>query len=251
LLDVRRGEHVSLNLAMLADVTIEPVDALVRLFARRVADASKRAIEERGRFSMAVPGGSAAEILLPSLVGASIDWGKVDVFWVDERMVPADDPESNFRIAKAAWLDPASIPPERTHRLRGEDPLPAAEADYARILRERLGEPARIDFVVLGMGADGHVASLFPGHRLLRAWDRDVATLDDAPKPPSSRMTLTLRALNAARSVVLFATGEAKADAIAEVLGNEDCELPAALATMGAGHVSFLLDPAAAGKRPR
>jgi 6-phosphogluconolactonase len=101
------------------------------------------------------------------------------------------------------------------------------------------------------MGPDGHVASLFPGHRLLRAWDREVAVLDDAPKPPRSRMTLTFKALTAARRVVVFATGAAKAGAISDALSNDESELPVALATMGSAPVTFLLDPDAASKWTR
>jgi 6-phosphogluconolactonase len=130
--------------------------------------------------------------------------------------------------------------------MHGEDPDRGATAAYAQVLREQLGEPARIDLVVLGMGPDGHVASLFPGHRLLRAWDRDVAFLRDSPKPPPGRMTLTLRALTAARRIVVFATGAAKAGAIAEVLSDNESELPLALATMGDSQVTYLLDPEAA-----
>jgi 6-phosphogluconolactonase len=235
---------------MPADVAIRPVEELVREFVKLVEDAAQRAIAERGSFSMAVPGGSAAEILLPALVGSSIDWAKVEVFWVDERMVPPGDVDSNFRLARAGWLDAVSIPAERIHRMLGEELSPVAEGDYARVLGDRLGDPARIDLVLLGMGGDGHVASLFPGHRLLRAWDREVATLDDAPKPPAGRMTLTLKTLTAARTIVVFATGEAKADAIRDAIANEDSELPVALATMGDSAVTFLLDPAAASKLP-
>ena len=135
--------------------------------------------------------------------------------------------------------------------MHGEDPAPAASERYARLLREHLGEPARIDLVLLGSGEDGHVASLFPGHRLLRTWDRDVAALDDAPKPPARRTTLTLRALTAARRIVVFAAGMAKAGAVGDALGNDESELPVALATMGDGAVTFLLDPAAASKVAR
>jgi 6-phosphogluconolactonase len=235
---------------MPADVAIRPVEELAREFVKLVEDEARRAIAERGSFSMAVPGGSAAEILLPSLVGSPIEWAEVEVFWVDERMVPPGDVDSNFRLARTGWLDAVSIPKERIHRMRGEDPPSVAEAAYARALRDTLGDPARIDLVLLGMGSDGHVASLFPGHGLLRAWDRDVATLDDAPKPPPGRMTLTLKTLTAARRIVVFATGDAKADAIRDAIANEDSELPVALATMGAGAVTFLLDPAAASKLP-
>ena len=236
---------------MPADVAIHPVEELAARFARVIEESSQQSVAERGAFSMAVPGGSAAMVLLPSLISASIDWDRVSVFWVDERMVPPDHAESNFRIARTALLNEVRIPPERIHRMRGEEPVPVeAAAAYARVLRERLGEPARIDLVLLGMGEDGHVASLFPRHRLLRAWDREVAVLDDAPKPPARRMTLTLKTLTAARQTVVFATGAEKAGAIRDVLVSEDSELPVALATMGDGPVTFLLDPAA-GSRVR
>jgi 6-phosphogluconolactonase len=245
----RSAAHVSLILIMPADVVVQPIEELARRFAQVVEDASRRAIGERGSFSIAIPGGSAAERLLPALIPAPLDWQKWDVYWVDERMVPSADPDCNARAARAAWLDHVAVPAERVHPMPGDAPQgAAAAAEYARLLRERLGRPARIDFVLLGMGEDGHVASLFPGHPLLRAWDRDVAVLDDAPKAPPRRMTLTLRALTNARRIVLVATGAAKAEAIADVLENEDSELPAALAIMGEAPVTFLLDPEAASK---
>jgi 6-phosphogluconolactonase len=225
-----------------ADVAIHPVPELKTRFVSLVETASQAAIDEGGGFSMAVPGGSAAEALLPGLIAAEIDWDHVSVFWVDERMVPPEDAASNFHLAKDVWLDRVPLASGRVHRMRGEDPDAAAAASaYARLL------PDRLDLVLLGVGPDGHVASLFPGHPLLRAWDRDVAILDDAPKPPARRMTLTLRALTAARRIVVFAAGSAKSGAIRDALKNEDSELPLALATLGSGPVSFLLDPDAAG----
>lgn len=233
------------------DVAVGSIEELTAGFVRLVEEDSRRAIAARGSFSIAVPGGSAAEHLLPGLIGAPIDWPSVDVFFVDERMVPADDPDSNYRIARTAWLEHVPLPAECVHRIRGDEPVPVvAAADYARLLRERLGDPPGIDLVLLGMGLDGHVASLFPGHRLLRAWDRTVAALDDAPKPPPRRITLTLKTLTAARRIVVFAMGAAKSAAIKDVLRNEESDLPVALATMGDGPVTFLLDPAAAGTHP-
>lgn len=217
-----------------ADVTIHPVAELAAHFASLVEAASKAASAGRRSFSMAVPGGSAAEALFPGLVAAPIDWDRVSVFWVDERLVPPDDPDSNFRLAKDLWLDRVPLSPSRVHRMLG-DP-----SDYAKLL------PAHLDLVLLGVGADGHVASLFPRHRLLKAWDRDVAVLDDAPKPPARRMTLTFKAITAARHVVVFAAGTEKSAAVSDALKNEDSELPLALATLGDAPVSFLLDPAAA-----
>ena len=87
-----------------------------------VQESSRKAVAERGRFSIAVPGGSATVDLLPSLIPLPIDWSRTDVFWVDERMVPPDDTDSNFRAARIAWLDAVPIPGERVHRMRGEDP---------------------------------------------------------------------------------------------------------------------------------
>ncbi len=250
--DERDGGHVSLNPAMTAEVTIHDVRELALGFVRLVEEASRRAIADRGSFSMAIPGGSAAEMLLPALIPAAIDWAKIAVFWVDERMVPPDAADSNFRVARSAWLHGVPISGDRIHRMRGEDPDPSeAAAAYSRLLGEHLGSRARIDVVLLGMGADGHVASLFPGHRLLRTWDRDVAVLDNAPKPPVRRMTLTLRTLTAARRIVVFATGQAKAEAVEDVLMNEESELPVALATMGDAPVTFLLDPEAASRIQR
>lgn len=237
---------------MNAEVVVGPVEQLAARFVQAAEDAAREAVAARGAFSIAIPGGSAAELLLPSLVTAPIDWSKCSVFWVDERMVPPDHADSNYRIAKAVWLDLIPLPAERIHRMHGEDPVPVqSAANYARLLRAELDDPVTLDLLLLGMGPDGHVASLFPGHRLLRAWDREVAVLDDAPKAPSSRMTLTLKALTAARRIVVFAAGASKAAAVADVLSNEESELPIALATMGTGPVTFLLDPEAASKWER
>jgi 6-phosphogluconolactonase len=232
---------------MPADVVIHPAERLKGRFARLTEEAARASIADRGAFSLAIPGGSAAEVLLPALVAAPIDWTRLSVFFVDERMVPPESADSNFRVAKESWLDKVPLSPARVHRMRGEDADPARAArDYAAALRDTLGDSPRLDLVLLGVGADGHVASLFPGHRLLRAWDRDVAALEDAPKPPARRMTLTLRTLTAARRILVFATGSAKSAAIADAIGNEDSELPLALATLGSAPVTFLLDPDAA-----
>ena len=234
---------------MPADVVVQETRELAQSFAQIVVDAARHAIARRGSFSIAVPGGSAAEALLPALSSASIEWPRVSVFWVDERMVPPEDAVSNFRLAKTLWLDEVPVPAEQIHRMHGDASLPGeAAAAYTRVLRLKLGDPAQLDLALLGMGPDGHVASLFPGHRLLRAWDRDVAVLDDAPKPPPRRMTLTLRAITAARRIVVCATGAAKADAIHDALRNEDSELPVALATLGGAAVTFLLDKDAASR---
>jgi len=236
---------------MQASLEIAPIGSLPARFASLVESAARKAIGERGRFSIAVPGGSAAERLLPGLVPAAVDWQRVDVFWVDERAVPPDSAESNSRLARALWIDHVPVDTSRVHRMRGEDPdLDAAAAEYAGVLQTTLGDPPRIDVVLLGVGPDGHVASLFPGHRLLRTWDRYAAALADAPKPPPRRMTLTLPVLTAARQLVVFAAGDEKGGVIGEAFGDDESELPLALVTLGGAQVTFLLDPAAASKLP-
>lgn len=236
---------------MIAAVEIAPVEQLAERFARLVESAARAAIADRGLFSMAVSGGSAAEKLLPRLVRASVTWRQVEVFWVDERAVAPEAEDSNFGLARRLWIDRVPLPVDRVHRMRGEDPdLPAAAAAYAEVLKSTLGDPPRLDLALLGVGPDGHVASLFPGHRLLGVTDRLVASLDDAPKPPPRRMTLTLPALTAARRIVVFAAGAAKRDVICEALGRVESVLPLALATGGGSPVTYLLDADAASKRP-
>ena len=189
-----------------------------------------------GALRIAIPGGSAASALLPALVAAPIDWPRVEVFWVDERDVPAGDPDSNARLAREIWLSHVPVPASAVHELRGD---PAA---YERLL----GRPPRLDLVLLGVGEDGHVASLFPGHALLSERERYVAALDDAPKRPPRRLTMTLPALAAARRLVVYASGEGKAAALREAIEDTRSELPLARVLRAAADATILLDRGAA-----
>src|SRR5262245_1010456 len=120
-----------------------------------------RATEARGRFAVALPGGSVAVTAFQALAGLSIDWKRVHFFWVDERAVPVFDPESNYGAARTLWLEPRRIPPAQIHRMEAEGPdLAASAAAYGDELTRLLGPRPRLDFVLLGMGPDGHVASL-------------------------------------------------------------------------------------------
>lgn len=239
--------HVSLIPAMPADVEIAPIDALRERFARLAESSMRRAIADRGFASIAVPGGSAAELLLPRLVRASIDWRRVEVFWVDERAVPPDADDSNSRLARAIWIDRVPLPVDRVHRMPGDaaDLHAAAEA-YAKTMRWVLGDTPAIDVVLLGLGPDGHVASLFPGHALLGESSRWAAAVEDAPKPPPRRLTLTLPVLQSARHGVVFAAGAAKAAAVAAAIDDPASTLPVALAARGPAQMTFLVDPEAA-----
>ena len=186
-----------------------------------------------------------AAIFFPELARAQCDWSRVLFFQGDERAVPADDPESNDRIARALWLIPAAVPAANVHRMPAEDPDPerAARA-YEALLTRSLGTPARLDIALVGVGPDGHVCSLFPGHAALQArgWTVDV---EDAPKPPPRRVSLTMPTLAAAELVVVVALGAGKAAVMREALSGT--ELPVARALSGARRAVVLLDPDAAG----
>jgi 6-phosphogluconolactonase len=206
-------------------------------------DQAERARTGRGAFAIALPGGSVAAILFPDLARAQCDWSRVHFYWGDERAVPPDHPDSNYGLARKLWLGPAGVPDGNVHR------MPADTPDLAQAARAYEDEMDRApDIALLGMGPDGHVCSLFPGHPLLRERERRVAAIEDSPKPPPRRLTLTLPALWAAEVLVVAALGEGKAEAMRAALQDPGSELPVALALRGARRALVLLDPAAAGR---
>jgi 6-phosphogluconolactonase len=220
------------------EIVIQERAELARIFAARVEDRTRRA----SRFSLALPGGSAAEAFCPALALTSVEWSRVDLFWCDERAVPPAHPDSNFRMADELLLRHVRLEPGRVHRMQGESPdLPGAALAYDVELKRTLGDPPKLDMVLLGVGADGHVCSLFPGHPALAEQQRWVVSIDDAPKPPPRRLTLTLPALQGTFAVVA-AFGASKAAAIKEAIQNPSSRLPLALAVRRAREVLFLLD---------
>ena len=232
---------------MLPEIVVgEPAELAERL-ARRLAEQARRAIATRGFFAIALPGGSLANAFFPRLARLALDWTRVEFFWGDERAVPASDPESNYALARSLWLAPAKVPSASIHRMAADAPdQAAAAAAYEGELLRVLGAPARLDLALLGSGPDGHVASLFPGHRLLREERQLVAFVDDAPKPPPRRMTLTLPALAASELLVVAALGGAKAEIVRQALAEPDSALPLALVLRRARRAVLLLDPEAA-----
>lgn len=213
--------------------------------ARLVVEASLKCIEERGEFRLAVPGGRSVAGLFDRLAReperSRVDWARVTLLFADERAVPPDHADSNYRLARVALLDPLGDPLPRVRRMRGEAAdLEAAAREYDA----ELAVPA--DLVVLGLGEDGHVASLFPGSPLLGEERRRAASVLDGPRPPARRITLTPRALLEAREgLVVLAIGAAKTEAARLALAGETDfrRIPARLARGGA----WLLDAAAAG----
>jgi 6-phosphogluconolactonase len=183
-------------------------NALPGRAAERIALELGRAIGERGRATLALAGGTTPKATYEALAGLPLDWSKIEIFFGDERCVPADHPESNYRMAKAALFDRIVIPAAQVHRMQGE----LADRDAAARAYEAL-LPERLDVVVLGIGEDAHTASLFPGSPALDEATRRVLPVV-GPKPPPERLSLTPPALRAARVRIVLASGAGKADAV-------------------------------------
>jgi len=234
------------------DVVVGDLAAVRRRLAEDVTREAARAVSERGLFALAVPGGSVAREALPALVPVSFDWSRTHVFWVDERAVPRSDPASNLRAVSDAWLSRARAPEASVHPMPADavDLVRAAD-DYDHEIRRVLGERPCLDYVILGVGPEGHVASLFPGHPALAETSRLATAVFDAPKPPPSRLTLTMPLLLAARRVVVMALDASKAPVIEEVLAADASTLPVSLVLRGGNRSLLLLDASAAGLRRR
>lgn len=219
----------------------ETPELMARAAANRVAHAAAAAVEARGRFRIALSGGTTPRRLYEILGGPEyrerVLWARAEVLFADERAVPPDDPESNYRLARECLIGPAAIPAERVRRMRADGPdLDAAAWEYESALEERL------DLLVLGIGADGHTASLFPGSPALEESERRVVAVV-APKPPAHRLTVTTRVIREALQVLVLASGEEKAEAVARALEGPPRTVPAAVAR---GR-DWYLDRAAAG----
>ena len=205
-----------------------------QLIATRVLRLAADAVERRGRFTLAVSGGSVSEIVGEALVSESARsavWDAWHVFWVDERCVPSAHADSNFGAAERSWLVRIPIPRRQIYPMDGErEPKTAARA-YESMLAEVAStsteqEAPRLDLILLGIGEDGHIASLFPGHTALNEHNRWVTTVTDAPKPPPARITLTLPVLNHARHIAFIAIGANKAAIVRRVLEPETKQQP-------------------------
>ena len=220
---------------------------LARVFADRLTIAARLAQKNGRALSLVLPGGSVAEIFLPVIAEAAVDWAQVNVFWGDERAVGPDHPESNYRLADALLLSRVAIDRARVHRMPADGPeLDAGASAYEAELVRVLGKPPRFDVVLLGVGPDGHVCSLFPGHQALEETSRRVVAVTDAPKPPPRRLTLTLAALEGAE-IYIAAFGAAKAEVVRSALLTPASPLPVARAARAGARTAFLLDRDAAG----
>ena len=229
------------------ETVVDKAESLAESLAARFEEEARHAVAARGRFTVALPGGSVATSFFPRLARVPFDWSRTDFFWGDERAVPPDHADSNYAAARSLWLTPAGVPEASVHRMKAEEPdLAQAAADYARELAEVAGSPPRLDLVLLGVGPDGHVCSLFAGHPVLGLRDRAVAVVEDSPKPPPRRLTLTLPLVTGAGLVVVVALGRAKAEMIRAALEDPGSALPVALVARQARRATFLLDAEAA-----
>lgn len=230
--------------------------ALGQAAAEFVVRLAAQAVAERGRFMVALSGGSLPKLVAPPLVAeplrSQVDWPAWHVFWADERCVPLDAPDSNYRGAREVLFDQVDIPAGQIYTLDDAlDPTAAAaayQATLAQVFQPAAGQLPGFDMILLGMGEDGHTASLFPNHPLLDETRRWVVPIFDSPKPPPERITLTLPIINHARHVAFIAAGAGKADVLAQVLGsgNRADGLPAGRVQPGHGDLHWFIDQAAA-----
>jgi 6-phosphogluconolactonase len=229
---------------------------VARAAARLFVDYAWQSIARYGQFCVALSGGNTPRLLYQFLASdefrGQVDWAKVHVFWSDERAVPPEHPDSNYGMARRELLLRVPIPQANVHRMEAEKPhIGRAAHDYEEVLRKHLefddrGFP-RFHLILLGMGADGHTASLFPGTRVTRQTSRWVSTPTVA-KLNASRMTLTLPVLDAALRVLFLVVGAEKAEILRAVLqGKAEPPYPAQLVQpRGDGLKLFLVDEAAA-----
>jgi 6-phosphogluconolactonase len=226
------------------DVLPDP-ESVARRGAGLIAAAAREIVSVRGRFSVAVSGGTTPWQMLRALADEEVPWGGVHVLQVDERVAPDGDPDRNLTHLRESLLERAPLPPEQLHAMPvGDADLEAAAAHYARTLEEVAGAPPVLDLVHLGLGPDGHTASLVPGDAVLEVRDVDVA-LTDQPYQGRRRMTLTYPLLDRARRLLWLVTGSSKVEMLRR-LCDGDASIPAGRVTQG--NAVVLADRAAAGR---
>jgi 6-phosphogluconolactonase len=220
--------------------------------ANYVADLSAEAIAARNRFTVAFSGGSLPKLLCPPLVAeplrSQINWTGWHVFWADERHLPLTHADSNYRLVREELFEHVDIPPDQIYPIDDTLAPEATAIAYQAVLNRVFDRLPRFDLILLGMGEDGHTASLFPHHPLLNESKRWVAAVLDSPKPPPERITLTLPLLNNARHVAFVTAGASKADVLSQVLETETSSgsLPAQRVQPAAGDLVWFVDQAAA-----
>jgi 6-phosphogluconolactonase len=241
------------------EVDLQIVDskpALAAAAAEAFVRAAQSAVSSRGRFLVALSGGSTPQALFSLLAAAPyharIDWPAVYVFWGDERMVGADDPGSNYFHARRLLLDYIPVPADQIYRMRGELPVDDAITDYERLLLAAApGDRTwpKFDLALMGLGADGHTASLFPGSNAIYEEKKPVvAVTAEYAGRPAKRLTITAPVFNDSRQVLFLVAGKDKACALAKVIQGSGtvAQLPAQLIQPNSGQLTWIVDQDAA-----
>lgn len=231
------------------------VDELNRMAAAQFVELANDAIARAGRFTVALSGGSTPKELYSLLALAAYrdrtDWQRVHLFWGDERCVPPDHPESNYRMVRESLLSKITMPPENIHRMAGEkEPAEAATAyedELRKFFRPTPGQAPRFDLILLGLGEDGHTASLFPGSTAFNERERLVATTY-VERLKAHRLTLTLPVINAAAQVTFLVSGQSKSAVVKKILGGDSpwANYPAAQVAPVDGRLTWLVTADAA-----
>ena len=230
---------------------VPDAEALAHEAARRVTAAAREAVGERGRCSLVLTGGSTPRRLYELLAGepyaSAMPWPVIEWFWGDERCVPPDDARSNFRLAHHAMLGHMPVDPDRIHRMKGEAPPEVAATAYEDVVR-RVVPDGEFDFLLLGVGADGHTASLFPHHPALSAGERWVRAVHvEGAEPVADRVTMTFELLRRARATLVLASGAAKRAVVRAVRTDpDDAARRYPAARIQGPTVSWIVDEAAA-----
>jgi 6-phosphogluconolactonase len=237
-------------------VFVDDLSQLRLTFAKEFETQAMEVIARREKCIIALPGGSVASAFFPILATLAVDWTRIEVFWIDERAVPPDHPDSNVGLASRLLLGPARVPSARVHRMHGELPdLDQAARRATDELKSIAGDPPHVDLAIVGVGDDGHVASIFPSRPGARPdssantrgtkADQPVIAVYDSPKPPARRLTLTLSVLANAGLVIVAAFGASKAQAMRGALDQSDTATPVAELLRRAPSSLVLLDRAA------
>ncbi|KAL6983315.1 putative 6-phosphogluconolactonase 1 [Sarracenia purpurea var. burkii] len=242
----------------------ERLDELSTELAEYIAELSEMSVKERGVFAIALSGGSLIGLmgkLCEAPYNKTVDWAKWYIFWADERVVAKNHVDSNYKLAKDGLLSKVPIVPSHVHSINDSVSAEQAADEYEFVIRQLVrtrligvsesSDCPKFDLILLGMGSDGHVASLFPNHSVLNENDEWVTFITDSPKPPPERITFTLPVINSASNVAVVVTGSSKTDALHLAIDDvgPDCpSLPARMVKPTKGKLVWFLDKAAASK---
>ncbi|KAK4763012.1 hypothetical protein SAY86_008780 [Trapa natans] len=242
-------------------------DDLAINLAEYIAELSEASVRDHGVFSVALSGGSLISLmrkLCEAPYNMTVDWARWHIFWADERVVSKSHSDSNYKLAKDVLLSKVPVVPSHIHSINDTVSAEEAANDYEFVIRQLvrtrticvsdIHDCPKFDLILLGMGSDGHVASLFPGHESLGESNEWVTFLTDAPKPPHERITFTLPVINSASNIAIVVTGQNKARGVQMVMmggsgtGYNCPALPAQMVSPTSGNLMWFLDSSAASK---